>query len=111
MSSSVLHELERIVGVAHVLRDERCTSYEIDERRLYRGHALAVVRPADVHEVAKVVKLCAAQRVAMVPHGGNTSYCGGATADSSGSLPRLHRSLSGSRLCYHLKWSSRGWLR
>ena len=85
MSSRVPHELERSVGAAHVLRDDRCISYEIDERRLYRGHALAVVRPADVHEVAEIVKLCAAQRVAMAPHGGNTGYCGSATADGSGS--------------------------
>ena len=99
MSSRVPHELERSVGAAHVLRDDRCISYEIDERRLYRGHALAVVRPADVHEVAEIVKLCAAQRVAMVPHGGNTGYCGSATADGSGSqlvisLERLNRVLA-----------------
>ena len=96
MSSSILPGLVDIVGVAHVLRGEPCSPYDIDERRLFQGRALAVVRPATVGEVARVVSLCAAQRVPMVPHGGNTGYCGGATADPSGtqlviSLERLNR--------------------
>ncbi len=99
MSSSVLHELINIVGANHVLRDAACASYDIDERRLFQGRALAVVRPASVDEVARVVACCAAQRVAIVRHGGNTGYCGGATADASGtqlvlSLERLNRVLN-----------------
>jgi FAD/FMN-containing dehydrogenase len=99
MSSSVLHELSAIVGADHVLLGEDCARYDIDERRLYQGRARAVVRPANVDEVSRVVACCAAQRVAMVPHGGNTGYCGGATADASGSqvvisLERLNRVLA-----------------
>ncbi len=99
MHSSVLHALTTIVGASHVLRDQDCAAYDIDERRLYQGRALAVVRPADVDEVSRVVARCAAQRIAMVPHGGNTGYCGGATADASGtqlvlSLERLNRILA-----------------
>lgn len=96
MSSSILPELADIVGPLHLLRGECCAPYDIDERRLYQGRALAVVRPGNVDEVARVVRLCAAQRVAMVPQGGNTGYCGGATADGSGrqlviSLERSNR--------------------
>ncbi len=96
MSSSILPGLVDILGAAHVLRGEPCSRYDIDERRLFQGRALAVVRPANVTEVARVVSLCAAQRVPMVPHGGNTGYCGGATADASGtqlviSLERLNQ--------------------
>jgi len=99
MSSSALHELTAIVGASQVLRDERCAPYDIDERRLFHGRALAVVRPADVDEVARVVACCVARRIAMVPHGGNTGYCGGATADGSGtqvvvSLERMNRVLA-----------------
>jgi FAD/FMN-containing dehydrogenase len=49
-----------------------------------------------VAQVSQLLSLCHAQRVGVVPHGGNTSYCGGATADESGrqlvlSLRRLNR--------------------
>ena len=98
MRSRVLHELSSIVGANHLLRDGACAAYDVDERRLFQGRALAVARPATVGEVARVVACCAAQRVAIVAHGGNTGYCGGATADASGtqlvlSLERLNRVL------------------
>src|SRR5262249_40999767 len=43
-----------------------------------------------------VLRLCNEHRIGVVPHGGNTSYCGGATPDDSGhqivlSLRRLNR--------------------
>ena len=44
-----------VVGPTHVLTDDDTTSYCIDERRLFQGRALAVVRPANVEEVAAVV--------------------------------------------------------
>lgn len=96
MSSSILPGLAEIVGRTQVLSGESCSRYNIDERRLYQGRALAVVRPANVDEVARVERLCATRPVAMVPQGGNTGYCGGATADPSGtqlviSLERLNQ--------------------
>lgn len=70
--------------------------YLVDHRRLYRGRALAVVRPRQVEEVSAVLALCNERRVGVVPQGGNTSYCGGATPDESGTqivlaLARLNR--------------------
>src|SRR4051812_22851595 len=67
-----------------------------DHRALYRGHALAVVAPADTAAVARVVAFCNQHHVGVVPQGGNTSYCGGATPDASSnqillSLARLVR--------------------
>ncbi len=67
-----------------------------DHRALYRGHALAVVAPADTAAVARILALCNEHRVGVVPQGGNTSYCGGATPDASSSqvllsLARLNR--------------------
>jgi FAD/FMN-containing dehydrogenase len=56
-----------------------------DHRALYRGHALAVVAPIDTATVARVLALCNEHRVGVVPQGGNTSYCGGATPDASSS--------------------------
>ncbi len=41
--------------------------------------------PRSVDEVARVLAICNRDEVAVVPHGGNTSYCGGATPDEAGS--------------------------
>jgi FAD/FMN-containing dehydrogenase len=70
--------------------------YLSDFRHLYQGATPLVVRPKTVAEVAAVVAICARERIGIVPHGGNTSYCGGATPDESGaelvlSLARLNR--------------------
>jgi len=67
-----------------------------DHRHLYRGLALALALPRSVEDVAKILAFCNSQRIGVVPHGGNTSYCGGATPDEGGtqlvlSLRRLDR--------------------
>ncbi len=71
-------------------------AYLTDHRRLYQGRALAIVRPRTVAQISRVLALCHGARVGVVPHGGNTSYCGGATPDESGeqivlALERLNR--------------------
>ncbi len=58
--------------------------YLTDHRGLYHGRACAVVLPRSVEQVARVLALCNDRRIGVVPHGGNTSYCGGATPDESG---------------------------
>ncbi|HXQ31149.1 MAG TPA: FAD-binding oxidoreductase [Steroidobacteraceae bacterium] len=70
--------------------------YLTDFRGLYRGATPLVARPDTVEKVAAVVRLCATEGIGIVPHGGNTSYCGGATPRESGteivlSLGRLNR--------------------
>jgi D-lactate dehydrogenase (cytochrome) len=67
-----------------------------DHRHLYRGRALALALPRSVDDVSRILAFCNTQRIGVVPHGGNTSYCGGATPDDSGtqlvlSLRRLDR--------------------
>src|ERR1700722_11988499 len=67
-----------------------------DFRRLYRGVTPLVLLPRDVAVVAQILRICNRESVAVVPHGGNTGYCGGATPDASGteivlSLRRLKR--------------------
>ena len=43
-----------------------------------------MVLPGTREELVAVVRYCAEHRLAMVPQGGNTGYCGGATPDASG---------------------------
>lgn len=70
--------------------------YLIDWRKRLQGAALCVVSPRDTAQVAAVVKACAMAGVAIVPQGGNTGLCGGATPDTSGtavviSLRKMNR--------------------
>ncbi|MDQ6214559.1 FAD-binding oxidoreductase [Achromobacter insolitus] len=52
-----------------------------DWRGLYKGNAQAVVRPRTTAEVATCLALSQEAGVPVVPRGGNTGLCGGATPD------------------------------
>jgi FAD/FMN-containing dehydrogenase len=95
---ATLHaRLAGIVGDAHVLVEAGDVEpYLVDWRGRYRGRSAAVVKPGSTAEVAAVVQACAAAGAAIVPQGGNTGMCGGATPDASGaevvvSLTRMNR--------------------
>ena len=80
-----LQALQGMVGAQAVLTaEEDIRPHAVDWRRYYNGRPLAVVKPASTAEVAAVMRWCAAQRVAVVPQGGNTGLVGGATPDASG---------------------------
>src|SRR5690606_17711873 len=79
-----IQELTDLLGAAHVMVGADAQPYCTDWRGRYSGEAMAVVRPRSVHELAAVVKWCNAHGVPMIPQGGNTGLCGGATPDSSG---------------------------
>jgi FAD/FMN-containing dehydrogenase len=68
----------------------------VDHRGLFHGNAAALILPRSVEEVATTLAFCNSHRIGVVPQGGNTGYCGGATPDSTGnqvivSLRRLNR--------------------
>ncbi len=91
-----LEALRATVGASQVLTGADAQSYEVDWRERYRGRALAVVRPGSTAEVAAVMRICAQAGIPVIPQGGNTGLCGGATPDDSGravilSLQRLNR--------------------
>src|SRR5580692_9366482 len=70
--------------------------YLSDFRNLYHGATPLVLSPRSVDEVAHILAICNRERVGIVPQGGNTGYCGGATPDESGSqivlsMRRLNR--------------------
>lgn len=92
---SLVDELVQIVGRPYVLGGDDAVSYTVDWRGRYSGKALAVVRPGSTDEVAQVLRWCREHNVPVVPQGGNTGLCGGATPDDSGraivlSLTRLN---------------------
>lgn len=81
----LLHELAALIGPTHLLTDPADTEpHAVDWRGRYHGRPLAVALPGSTAEVAALVALCRDRGVAIVPQGGNTSTCGGATPDGSG---------------------------
>ena len=76
---------EKIIGKTQVITaPDDLEPYLVDWRKRYRGKAIAALRPGNTQEVSEIVKLCAANRIAIVPQGGNTGLCGGATPNSDG---------------------------
>jgi FAD/FMN-containing dehydrogenase len=94
---NTLSELKAAVGDGSWLESPGDVApFLSDFRRLYRGSTALVLLPRNVDEVARILRICNHEEVAVVPHGGNTSYCGGATPDETGaeivlSLRRLNR--------------------
>ena len=90
-----VERLKAILGEAFVLTDDRdMDTYMNEERGLFHGRALAVVRPGSTSDVAATVAACAAAGVGVVPQGGNTGLVGGAVADERAvivSMGRMNR--------------------
>jgi FAD/FMN-containing dehydrogenase len=85
MSQQFLDDVAKILSPQYILTQaEDKTPYLTDWRKRYTGNALAVLLPANTSEVAAIVKLCAKYKIAVVPQGGHTGFCGGATPDNSG---------------------------
>jgi len=80
VSADFLDGLRAIVGATRVLTGaEEVAPFCTDWRGRYTGSASCVVLPGTTDEVAAVARTCAGASVAMVPQGGNTGLCGGAT--------------------------------
>jgi len=94
---ATLAQLEAVVGEGAWLDSPHdIAPFTRDFRGLYQGATPLVLLPRDVDQVARILAICNRDELAVVPHGGNTSYCGGATPDESGSqivlsMRRLNR--------------------
>ena len=85
IQSDVLDRFKAIVGPQGWIEDDNDKAgYLVDFRNLYQGASPLVLRPANTEEVSDIVKLCAEAGIAIVPQGGNTGYCGGATPNEAG---------------------------
>jgi len=81
----LLETLAAIVGGEHLLTDPtELAPFLTDWRGRYQGKALALVRPGSTEEAAAIVRAALSADVPIVPQGGNTGLCGGATPDASG---------------------------
>lgn len=93
----LLMEIAEIVGDAGVIAAPDAQSrYRRDWSGDTTGLPLAVVRPRSTAEVARIVALCAARSVKLVPQGGHTGLVDGAMPSAEGeelvlSLERMDR--------------------
>lgn len=92
----LIEQLAQVVGQAGVLQDSAdLGTYGSDRcRGPWSASPSVVVLPATAQQVCDVVRLVAAAKGAIVPSGGRTGLCGGATATSGEvvlSLERMRR--------------------
>jgi FAD/FMN-containing dehydrogenase len=81
----LLAKLAGVVGPENVLTaPQDLEPFLTDHRGLFHGAAHAVVQPATTQQISQMLRLCHDAGICVVPQGGNTSYCGGATPDASG---------------------------
>jgi FAD/FMN-containing dehydrogenase len=84
-SEAMLRDLAERLGPRGFSRDSAdMAPWLTDWRGRWRGRAAALASPADTAEVRAIVARCAAEGVAIVPQGGNSSMVGGATPDEGG---------------------------
>ena len=85
MNQRLIVQLQQLLGADRVITDPAAQAgYLNDWRGRYHGRALAVVFPESTAEVAEIVRRCMATETPIVPQGGNTGLCGGATPDETG---------------------------
>jgi FAD/FMN-containing dehydrogenase len=95
--AAAVERIRRALGPAACIEDaDRLAPFQVDFRGLFRGAAPLVACPGSTAETAQVLAICHELGVGVVPHGGNTSYCGGATPSPDGSeivlsLGRMNR--------------------
>lgn len=83
--SDFLRKIAERLGHGAVVTDPALMArYLTDQRDLLTGAACAILRPSSTEEVVEIVKLSRDHSVSLVPQGGNTGYCGGATPSATG---------------------------
>ena len=97
-SSHFLAELRALVGADGVLaRTDELLVYECDAFTMEKKLPDAVVLPRTTEQVVAVVKLCAREKIPIIPRGAGTSLSGGVLPVEGGvmiALTRMNRVLS-----------------
>ena len=86
LDQTLRNQLADIVGAAACISDaDAMAPYAHEWRGLYHGKPALVLRPSSTADVAKIVAACAAAKMPIIPQGGNTGLCGGASAHEDAS--------------------------
>ncbi|MEM0288164.1 MAG: FAD-binding oxidoreductase [Nitrososphaerota archaeon] len=81
MSNILLQRLSEVVGSDNVIT-EGLEEYSSDMAD-FKGRPIAVIRPANEVEVARIVKIAASHKIPIVPRGAGTSLTGASIASDS----------------------------
>lgn len=85
---ALIEAFRQLLGDTAVLtREEDLAGLTEDWRGRFRAPALCAVLPSTTEQVAAIVRLCIAHETPVLPQGGNTSLCGGATPSGQGKPP------------------------
>lgn len=99
-AQAALASFRQLLGASGYRDDpDELAPWLTDWRGRYTGKAAALLSPTNTEEVVQIMRLAAANRIALVPQGGNSGMVAGATPDGSGdqillSLRRMNRILS-----------------
>src|SRR2546425_8513955 len=92
LTSEVLHDLRKIVGPENIIsNDDELLVYECDAYTLEKHLPGVVVLPQTVEQVVAVVKLCAKNKLPIIPRGAGTSLSGTVLAVDGGVMIALTR--------------------
>lgn len=92
MDESVIRELRDIVGSGYVMNSEmERYAYSYDSTPLYRSMPDVVIQPADVHEIAAVLRVAQAHRIPVVSRGSGTNLSGGTVPVEGGIVLHVNR--------------------
>ncbi|HSI17627.1 MAG TPA: FAD-binding oxidoreductase [Sphingomonas sp.] len=93
----LIDQARAILGDKGVITDaQEIAPWTTDWRGRFHGATPAILAPDNTEQVAAIVRLAGAHKVALVPQGGNSSMVGGATPPADGSalilsLRRMNR--------------------
>lgn len=76
-SPQQLDAIRAVVGPKGIIEGDDKAPYLNEWRKRWHGATPLIVAPASTEEVAKIVKICAAEKIAITPQGGNTGLVGG----------------------------------
>ena len=78
-SAEQLVELAGCVNAGGMLAatDAAAQPYLVEPRGLFRGRAVAVLKPSTTDQVSAILRLCHHHRIGVVPYGGGTGLVGG----------------------------------
>jgi glycolate oxidase len=92
ISAKIVDELFAIVGKENVIHGEQeLLVYECDAYTLEKNLPNVVVLPRTTEEISKVVKLCAREKLPVIPRGAGTSLSGSVLAVTGGVMIALGR--------------------
>lgn len=89
--AAAIDAIRNLVGPKGVVEGDDTKPFLTEWRDRWSGQAALIVMPNSTDQVAQIVKICAAHKIAITPQGGNTGLVGGQIPFSNEILVSLKR--------------------